>query len=178
MDPLTAFTHWGYPAPYRAERPEFFRSATVVPVRTKTGLVAARRGGLAHLENGVAAEYVNGSCTGMGARFLCGGGSNSVAVLPDARAYGGVCVLCVDVAGGPAVYRCFSAAGALLYIGSTGFLMRRISTHVTQTPWWPEVADVRDVRYLTIFEARATERQAILAESPLYNKLPRRQRAA
>lgn len=178
MDPLTEFTHWNRQAPYRTRGPRYDRNSLVVPVRTKTGLVASRRGGIAHLEAGVAAEYFRGFYNGMGARFICGKGSNNIAVLPNADAYGGVCIQCEDVAAGPAVYRCFDAVGVLLYIGSTESRLKRLAIHSTRTPWWPDVADVQVTRYPTIFEARGAERMAIVAENPLHNKLPKKKRAA
>lgn len=169
MDPLTAFTRFGWDAPYLAEQPKFFWRAQVVAVRPKTPYVAARRGSLAHLHNGVAATF-EGNVVQFGARFMCGHGSNDVAVLPDAEAYGGVCRVCSDVAAGSAVYRCFRVAGDLIYIGSTETYLTRLKIHETQSPWWPQVAKVTDERYPTIFQARAAERLAIEAERPLYNK--------
>jgi hypothetical protein len=178
VDPLTDFVYWRQSAPYLAKPPKYAYRAMIVPVRSKTGLVASRRGGIAHLENGIAAEFIKSACVGMGARFLCGGGSKDIAVLPNADVYGGICERCEDVAAGPAVYRCFDTAGALLYIGSTESLLKRLGIHSTRTSWWAEVADVKDVRYPTIFEARGAERQAIIAENPLYNRLPKKRGAA
>jgi hypothetical protein len=177
MDPLTEFAHWRKPAPYRAEASDWSgRTTVVIPVRSKTGLVAARQGGLAHLDAGVAVIFEDGRAR-FGARFSCAGGSTDVAILPDASAYGGVCERCVDAVAGPCVYRCFNAAPALIYIGSAEKWLARLSGHRTRTPWWPEVADVKITRYPTIFEARAAERLAIEAENPVHNKLPRRRRA-
>jgi hypothetical protein len=169
MDPLTAFTSRGWDAPYLAEPPEFYWRASVVKVHPKTPYVASRRGGLAHLNDGVAAVFYDNAAQ-FAARFMCGHGSKDVAILPDASVYGGVCARCDDVAKGPGVYRCLAAVGSLLYIGSARAPMERLKIHKTQTPWWPEVADVKVERFPTIFEARAAEWLAIGAENPLYNK--------
>jgi hypothetical protein len=175
MDPLTAFTHWGKPAPYLAKPPKFFRRARVVAVRAKTPYVATRRGGIAHLHNGVAATFDNNAAR-FGARFMCGGHSDDVAVLPNTDAYGGVCPLCEDAAKGPCTYHCFNAARDLIYIGSAEKYLKRLQGHESRTPWWPEVAETTAERFPTIFEARAAERLAILAEQPLYNKQHKTQR--
>ena len=169
VHPLTPFAHWDWPAPYRFESTSLGRTATVFPVRSKTGLVAARRGELAHLDDGVAALHEGGHVQ-FAARFLCAEGSKDVAVLADARTHGGVCEKCVDAAAGPCVYRCYSAAASLIYIGSTERWLRRLGTHQSQTPWWPEVVDGQRTHYRSIFEARAVETTAIDAEKPLYNK--------
>jgi hypothetical protein len=169
MHPLTSFTHWGQEAPYRAGCPKYDRPAIVMPARSKTGLVAARRGDLAHLDDGIAVIF-EGSRAQFGARFLCGGDSNDVAILLDARAYGGICEKCVDAAAGPCVYRCRDAAQVLLYIGSAERWLPRLSQHQGRTAWWPEVADVQVEHYRSIFEARAAEGLAIADEQPLYNK--------
>ncbi len=177
MHPLTPFAYWGESAPYTAEHPRFYWQAQVVAVRSKTGLVAARRGGIAHLDDGVAAIFLGGRAQ-FGARFLCGSGSRDVAVLPNAKAYGGICERCVDIAAGLCVYRCYDASDALLYIGSTECRIKRLQIHGKRTSWWPEVADIKIQRFPTIFEASAAERLAILAENPLHNKIPRRRGAA
>jgi hypothetical protein len=124
---------------------------------------------------GVAAIFDN-NVAQFGARFMCGGGSNDVAVLPNTDAYGGVCPLCEDVAKGPCVYRCFNSAKGLIYIGSAEAYLKRLQSHESRTPWWPEVAETAAERFPTIFEARAAERLAILAEQPLYNKQYKTQR--
>lgn len=179
MDPLTDFAHWGKNAPFLATRPEYFYRAYVVPVRSKTGIVASRRGGFAHYDAGIAAVIRNGKAR-FGARFMCGGYSIDAGILPNADAYGGICVLCADAKLGPGVYRFFGADSRLIYIGSSEAPLKRQRQHESSTPWWPEVADVQVQRYPTIFEARAAERIAIDAEKPLYNKprnSPRKRRS-
>jgi hypothetical protein len=176
--PLTLFAFCDQDAPYRAESADGSRrTAVVVPVRSKTGLVAARRGELAHLDEGVAAVF-EGDRLRFGARFACGSGSADVVILADASAHGGVCERCVDIVAGPCVYRCFDAAPALIYIGSAEKWLTREGNHRAHTPWWPEVADVQVTRYRSIFEARVAETAAIEAERPKYNKRPRKRGAA
>ena len=175
MDPLTPFVYWREPAPYLAKPPKYWERAMVVPVNCKTGLVTSRTAssGIAHRDGGVAAVFKGGQAR-FGARWLCGGGSADVQILADAEAQGGVCPRCEDIALGPSVYRCFDAAGDLIYIGSSTAHLKRMQTHETQTSWWPEVADVTTRRFECITEARAAERLAILAEHPKYNKQPGR----
>lgn len=164
-DALRDFTVWNQKPPFRGGE----RNDLVMPARARTGLVAAKRGTLAHLDAGMAVVFEDGIAR-FGARFLCYGGSGNVVVLPDARAYGGICELCVDAASGPCVYHCRDVTGLLLYIGCAKRWLRRKDVHERQTPWWPDVADVQVTHYQTIFEAARIERQAIDAESPLYNK--------
>jgi hypothetical protein len=168
VHPLTLFTACGKAAPYSTQQPDYDFRATVVPARCKTGLTAARRGSLAHLDNGLAVMFA-GDLVQMGGRFLCGDNSHDVVIL---TAPGSLdpCPRCQDIADGPYVYRCFNAVADLLYIGSTVGLAGRIASHERETPWWPEVADVRDERFASLPEARAAERRAIRTENPLYNK--------
>ncbi len=167
MHPLTPFAHQNWTAPYRFERTD--RTALVFPVRSKTGIVAARQGALAHLEDGVAG-LLDGNRVQFAARFLCGEGSKDVAILASPSAHGGICEQCVDVAAGPCAYRCYNAAAALIYVGSAERWLRRLAGHRSRTPWWPEVTEIKRVHYRSIFEARAAETTAIDTENPLYNK--------
>lgn len=178
IDPLTDFAQWGRPAPFLAKRPKYDFHALVVPVRSKTGLVAAKRGGIAHLDDGIAAVFRHGRAR-FGARYFCGPGTTDAVVLADARAYGDlICEFCVDAKLGPGVYRCFNAASRLIYIGASVTPLRRQKAHEARSSWWPEVADVQVTRYPTLFQARAAERLAIVAEDPVYNRLPRKRGAA
>lgn len=170
MDPLTDFARWGRNAPFLATRKNYDYRAMVVPVQSKTGLVASRRGGVLHLDAGIAAVFEQGQAR-FGARFLCAGGTINAAVVRDAGSYGYViCELCVDAKLGPGVYHCFGAGARLLYIGSSKTPLKRQKIHQSRTPWWPEVENVRVTRFPTEFEARAAERLAIDAELPPYNK--------
>ena len=168
MDPLAAFTCHRRQPPFVAEYPEFTYRAVVYPARPKTPWVASRMSGLAHLHAAVATAFSDGG-TQFAARYLCGGYSNNVGILPNIDAHGGVCVRCEDVAAGPCVYRCYGGSGELIYIGSAVARRNRLQYHKSQSAWWPEVADVKTVYYPTIFEARAVERLAIIAEKPLRN---------
>lgn len=169
MDPLVDFAIWGKNAPFLAKRPQYDYRALVVPVRSKTGIVAARRGSIAHLDDGIAAVIRNGRAR-FAARFLCGGHSLNAGVLANADAYGGVCAVCADAKLGPGVYRFFNAAGRVIYIGSSEKPLKRQRQHQSNSPWWPEVADVQVIRYPTIFEASAAERIATDAEEPIHNR--------
>ena len=169
IHPLTPFLRWHAEPPYSVEPPEFEWSAAVMPARSKTGLVTARRGGVAHVDRDLAVIFLGGRAQ-FAARFLCGSASVDAVILKDAADQGGVCAKCEDVALGPCVYRCFNSAGRLIYIGSSEARLSRFQIHETQSPWWPEVAKTTDERYPTIFQARAAERLAIIAEMPLYNK--------
>lgn len=180
MNPLTDFAIWGKDAPFLAERPQYDYRALVVPVRSKTGIVAARRGSIAHHDDGIAAVIRNGRAW-FAARFLCGGYSLNAGVLPNADPYGGICAVCADAKLGPGVYRFLDAAGRAIYIGSSEKPLRRQRQHQARSAWWPEVADVQVKRYPTIFEASAAERIAIDAEKPRHNKPrngPRRRHVA
>jgi len=128
---------------------------------------------MAHIDQALAAIFYDGRAQ-FAARFLCGHGSPDVVILKDASDQGGVCPKCEDIALGPCVYRCFDFTGQLIYIGSTAARLSRFKVHETQSPWWPEAVDIKVERFPTIFQARAAERLAIIAEVPLHNKQYRR----
>lgn len=73
------------------------------------------------------------------------------------------------------VYRCYDAAGDLLYVGCTYNPVARREQHEKRSPWFADVATTR----LTVFPTRkyglAKEAEAILAERPKVNRPPRRQ---
>lgn len=177
VDPLSDFIWGKRDAPYISPRSMFRPAIPVMSVRSKTGLVAGKRGSFAHLDAGIAVVFEDRRAR-FGARFLCQGGSHNALILRDASAFGGVCEFCVDVAAGPCVYRCYDASGALVYIGCTQRFLKRKKAHEKNTPWWPEVADVQVQRYPTVFEAFAAEHLAILAENPRHNRQPRKREAA
>ena len=166
MDPLTPFTCWGWSAPYRTTLRRCTHAGLVVPVRSKSGLGTTRRGGGLHRIEAVAAFCVEGRIR-YGARWWCRNYSKNAVLVNDPDPFDGICAYCEDA--GPSVYRCFGATGRLLYIGSTSQHLRRLTTHKTQSPWWPEVASTSRTRYPSIVEARIAERRAIKAELPLYN---------
>lgn len=75
-----------------------------------------------------------------------------------------------DQAKPSAVYRCFDADGALLYIGRTMHPAKRESLHKNRTPWWSDVARVTYEWCDSTAAARVAEREAIGAEAPRYNR--------
>jgi predicted GIY-YIG superfamily endonuclease len=68
------------------------------------------------------------------------------------------------------LYRCFDAAGALLYVGIADLWARRIGTHSTKTEWFDGVASVTVEHFDTRAQAMAAEAAAIRDESPAWNK--------
>lgn len=76
-----------------------------------------------------------------------------------------------------AVYRQFSAAGKLLYVGSSCDPLRRTSIHQSQTPWFREVTAIT-IEWLPTGEAAlAAELEAIRTENPVHN-VARKRRAS
>jgi predicted GIY-YIG superfamily endonuclease len=67
------------------------------------------------------------------------------------------------------VYRFFSKSGALLYIGSTGDLLYRISAHQGEKEWFSQVSRIDVCRYSDRHQAWAAESLAIARENPLFN---------
>lgn len=68
------------------------------------------------------------------------------------------------------VYRAYSAAGELLYIGHTGNMSTRLRGHKSDKTWWSEVADVVTTPVGGGKSAAVeAERLALLTESPRYN---------
>lgn len=76
------------------------------------------------------------------------------------------------------VYRCYDAAGDLLYIGCTYNPPQRMHSHSLISAWFPEVAQVR----LLVFPDRRTgfikEREAIETERPRFNTPRKRKETA
>lgn len=69
----------------------------------------------------------------------------------------------------PCVYRCWDAAGRLLYIGSTMNLARRCIAHKSASAWWTAVRYLTSTPYPSERQARFVERHAIFAEQPPHN---------
>lgn len=70
------------------------------------------------------------------------------------------------------LYRCFNADGELLYIGITNDPDQRFAVHAKQTPWWPDVADIKlDHNFDSRYRLVQAERVAILNEIPLHNSV-------
>lgn len=68
-----------------------------------------------------------------------------------------------------AVYRMFSAAGILLYIGVAKNFGVRWARHAAEKPWWPDVQRQTVEWYPDRDSALAAETAAIHAEKPLHN---------
>jgi hypothetical protein len=123
-----------------------------------------------------AASYRNGLVhrvkegTYLQATWLCGGAATVAILVRDPAEFGGICERCEAAFTGSVVYRCYSADGRLLYIGSCRIWAHRESTHRTRTPWWHEVTRVDRQFWPSLPAARRAERAAIWAEAPLYNK--------
>lgn len=66
------------------------------------------------------------------------------------------------------LYRCFNAAGELIYVGITDDLPNRLKRHRVR-PWWGEVDRVKQRRYASRDEARREEVRLILRYLPAYN---------
>lgn len=137
--------------------------------RCKTGVVAAKTGAVAHFPAEFSARLDPNGSVRFRARFVCGNGTHNAIVLANAEDAPAMCAICEDTAKGPRLYRCLNSDKRVIYIGSTAALLRRIRSHKTESPWWPEVAEVTDECFPTVFLARAAERLAIKAEMPLYN---------
>lgn len=69
------------------------------------------------------------------------------------------------------VYRCFDAAGRLLYVGMTACVLRRMQEHRVKD-WWPRVASITVKHYPNRRTARNAERLAIVRERPEINADP------
>lgn len=69
------------------------------------------------------------------------------------------------------LYRVFDTDGDLLYIGRTAEPRKRLMSHQTQTPWWPQ-ADSVTLQMVARTEVAAAEKRAILAERPRFNRDP------
>lgn len=136
----------------------------------KTGVVAARNGSTAHLPDQLRTAFLPGGKTSFSVDYLCGNVTHDAVVLASAEQAAAMCAVCVDTAKGPCVYRCFNSGKGLIYIGSAKARLKRLMSHASESPWWPEVADVTAEHYPTLFEARVAERLAIEAERPLHNK--------
>lgn len=73
--------------------------------------------------------------------------------------------------GRTAVYRCYDAAGVLLYIGSSNNPKFRYGEHSRNAlkPWWSLVVRKDETWYDDRADAKAAEIEAVRAEAPLYN---------
>lgn len=70
------------------------------------------------------------------------------------------------------VYRLFDADGALLYVGCTTDLRRRMMNHRCDRSWFSEVVELHTEPYPSRSEALRGERAAIDSEHPRHNVHP------
>lgn len=147
------------------------------PVQCKTGLAIARgrnRRKVVHHP-----EWITAACTDgrlhYFAGWICGDCSWDAIIVADTGPYD-MCKRCEAIAQGPFVYRCYDAAGRLLYIGSATSRVSRFQGHRKTSPWWPEVTDVKLTDQPDIETARQAEAAAIEAEAPIHNKKHNKQR--
>lgn len=67
-----------------------------------------------------------------------------------------------------AVYRCYSDAGELLYVGESGDLGKRLAAHAQKT-WFLQVRGITLEWHIEEIDALNAERRAIHVEHPRYN---------
>lgn len=67
------------------------------------------------------------------------------------------------------LYRFFDHEGRLLYVGKTTNIAGRLATHRSEKAWWTEVAAIEVEHYACERHLNRAERNAIIAERPLYN---------
>jgi predicted GIY-YIG superfamily endonuclease len=78
----------------------------------------------------------------------------------------------IEIADAPtALYRLYSAAGDLLYVGITDHLKLRLAAHAKDKPWWGQVARKTVTWHPSKDEAAAAEAQAIHEERPAHNAM-------
>jgi len=70
-----------------------------------------------------------------------------------------------------ALYRLFATDGALLYIGITGDLSKRLARHARTKNWWPDVSRKTVTWFQTRRHALLAEATAIRDEKPPFNLL-------
>lgn len=73
------------------------------------------------------------------------------------------------MADGYALYRYFDDADRLLYIGISGDLAVRDTTHISRSRWMQLAARSAVERRATLAEVREAERNAVESEHPLFN---------
>lgn len=145
-------------------RPVYMRA------RCKTGIVASRLTGIAHVPGEFRTCFEGGKVS-IRANFLCRSETNRGVVLFSWDEADKVCAVCEDAAKGPSVYYCLNSAQYPVYIGSAVAALKRLEQHRWMSSWWPEVAETRTEHFPNILEARAAEKLAIKSGKPLYNKL-------
>jgi predicted GIY-YIG superfamily endonuclease len=74
------------------------------------------------------------------------------------------------VSDGTALYRIYSDADLLLYIGISNDFGRRWKQHARKQPWWTERRRMTVLFYDSRTEAEVAEEAAVKVEKPKYNK--------
>lgn len=69
------------------------------------------------------------------------------------------------------LYRLYSNAGRLLYVGVADNWPSRMKQHAREKPWWGEVASTRFEQYDSRDKALSAEAAAIRSERPIHNVL-------
>lgn len=69
------------------------------------------------------------------------------------------------------IYRFLNDLGELLYVGSTTGLGSRLTAHMRDQVWWPEVVDIKLEYCATHALMLLREREAIAAEHPRYSSV-------
>ena len=69
------------------------------------------------------------------------------------------------------LYRLYTAADELLYVGITKDLFTRLAAHQNWQPWWSDVDHYSVKEYKTREEAEVAEAAAIAIESPEHNQI-------
>ena len=67
------------------------------------------------------------------------------------------------------VYRVYDEAGALLYVGASINVFKRMNEHKAYAPWWPHAHTATVHQYPDRATARGVEALAIRDESPRFN---------
>lgn len=67
------------------------------------------------------------------------------------------------------LYRCYDRSGALLYVGITDALGRRMAQHASGKPWWGDVADTTSTAFGTREQALWAEWAVITTCRPAHN---------
>ncbi|WP_205327017.1 GIY-YIG nuclease family protein [Glycomyces sp. YM15] len=68
------------------------------------------------------------------------------------------------------VYRCFDAAGDLLYVGMTKDLQQRMKAHQARSRWWDEFDHCAEAQFIGRRAAAIAEALAIRDEAPKFNR--------
>lgn len=71
------------------------------------------------------------------------------------------------------VYRCYDAAGTLLYVGVTGQGIKRAKRHILEREWWTQMVRQEWEHFGNRERALAREREIIRTENPVHNIMGR-----